>query len=121
MATIASLYQLRVFSLHDLINHLGMTRSAASGALARWQEQGIVKMVRRNLYVAIDLATGTPIADKYELASCISTASYVGWHTALEFHGFAHQPFYNAYVANGKRFSKFRFEDVDYEYINDMV
>ena len=116
MATIASLYQLRVFSLHDLINHLGMTRSAASGALARWQEQGIVKMVRRNLYVAIDLTTGTPIADKYELASCISTASYVGWHTALEFHGFAHQPFYNAFVANGKRFSKFRFEDVDYEY-----
>lgn len=116
MTTIASIYQLRIFTLQDLTNSIGMTRSAASGALARWQQQGFVKMVRRNLYVVIDLATGTPIADKYELASCISTASYVGWHTALEFHGFAHQPFYNAFVANEKRFSNFRFEDIDYEY-----
>lgn len=116
MANITSLYKLRVFSLHDVMSCLGMTHSAAAGALVRWQEHGFIKMVRRNLYVVIDLATEAPIADKYELASCISPTSYVGWHTALEFHGVAHQPFYNVYVGNGKRFNNFHFDGINYEY-----
>ncbi|MDO4165673.1 MAG: hypothetical protein Q4D56_15015 [Bacteroides sp.] len=102
--------------MSDVIQKLKMTHSAAVGALVRWQAQGIIKMVRRNLYAVIDPATDAPIADKYELASSITETSYVGWHTALEFHGVAHQPFYNAFVGNGKRFNNFHFEDVAYEY-----
>ncbi|MGN0223404.1 MAG: hypothetical protein ACI4AM_05190 [Muribaculaceae bacterium] len=72
--------------------------------------------MRRNLYVAIDPTTGAPIADKYELSSNISATSYVGWHTALEFHGVAHQPFYNAYVGSRSRFNRFTFEGIDFDY-----
>ncbi len=116
MASVMSVYKLRVFTLNDVIDLMDMSHSAAAGSLARWQAQGKVKKVRRNLYVAIDPATDAPIADKYELASKVSESSYVGWHTALEFHGVAHQPFYNAFVANGKRFNDFHFEGVDYKY-----
>lgn len=116
MATVSPIYKLRVFTLNDVMHKLKMTHSAAAGALVRWQTQGIIKMVRRNLYAVIDPMTDTPIADKYELASCITETSYVGWHTALEFHGVAHQPFYNTFVGNGKRFNNFHFEGNNYEY-----
>lgn len=51
-----------------------------------------------------------PMCDKFELSSKISESSYVGWHTALELHGVAHQPFYNAYVGSKSRFKDFAFE-----------
>lgn len=114
MATISSILKLRIFTLNDVIDKLQMSRSAAAAALVRWQRQGVIAMVRRNMYAAIDPATEAPIVDKFELASAISPFSYVGWHTALEFHGIAHQPFYNAFVGIEKRFSDFRFDGIDY-------
>ncbi len=116
MANNSFIYKLRVFSLNDVIRHLGLTHSAASGALARWQAQGIVRMVRRNLYLVINPATDMPFADKYELSSYVTPSSYVGWHTALEFHGLAHQSFYNSFVGSERRFTSFHFEEIDYEY-----
>ena len=73
-------------------------------------------MVRKNMYVIIDPTTGAPIADKYELSSKVSATSYIGWHTALEFHGVAHQPFYNAYVGSQSRFKEFSFKGIDFKY-----
>lgn len=102
--------------MKDVIETLEMTHSAAAGALVRWQAQGVIKLVRRNMYAVIDPTTDCIIADKYEIASNVATSSYVGWHTALELHGVAHQPFYNAFVGNKKRFNNFRFEDIVYEY-----
>lgn len=116
MASIPSIYKLRVFTLNDVMQNLEMTHSAAAGALVRWQAQGIIKMVRRNLYAVIEPTANATIADKYELASSITVTSYVGWHTVLEFHGMAHQTFYNAFVGSNQRFNNFQFENVNYEY-----
>ena len=58
-----------------------MTRSAAASALLRWQQQGIIQNVRRDMYAIIDLTSGGRLADKYEISSRITSTSYVGWHT----------------------------------------
>ena len=116
MATFSPFYKIRIFTFDDVMNETGLSRAGTSTALARWQMQGLLKPVRRNLYVAINPSSDTPIADKYELCSRISATSYVGWHTALEFHGVAHQPFYNAYVGSKTRFNQFSFYGTDYEY-----
>lgn len=116
MTTISALYKIRIFGLEDVTREMNLSQAGASAALARWQKSGLIMPVRRNMYVATDLATDAPIADKYELASKISESSYVGWHTALEFHGLAHQPFYNAYVGSKSRFKDFSFEQTDYQY-----
>lgn len=116
MTTESTVYKLRILSLNDVISKLGMSHSAAASALLRWQEQGVIKMVRKNMYLVIDPASGSPLADKYELTSHITTSSYVGWHTALEFHGVAHQPFYNSYVGSNSRFNDFTFDNIDYRY-----
>ena len=121
MATHSNPYKLRVFTLSDVKQQLNMTSTAASAALSRWQKKGVIKMVRRNLYSVMDPVTSAPVADKYEIATHITATSYVGWHTALEFHGIAHQPFYNAYVGSKKRFNAFKFEDVDFEYCSTGI
>lgn len=116
MAKLSAIYKTRIFTLEDVMREMKLSNAGALSALARWQKEGLIKPVRRNMYVATDLTTDAPIVDKYELASNISETSYVGWHTALEFHGLAHQPFYNAYVGSRSRFNDFHFEHISYEY-----
>ena len=116
MKNFRSLYKARVFTFEDVMRELGLSRAGTSSALSRWQTQRLVESVRRNLYVAINPGSDTPIADKYEIASHISSSSYVGWHTALEFHGVAHQPFYNAFVGSESRFTPFQFKEINFEY-----
>lgn len=116
MATFTPLYKYRVLTFDDVMQELKLTHSATAGALARWQAQGLITMVRKNMYVIIDPTTGAPIADKYELSCKVSATSYIGWHTALEFHGVAHQPFYNAYVGSQSRFKEFSFKGIDFKY-----
>ena len=116
MKNFRSLYKARVFTFEDVMRELGLSRAGTSSALSRWQTQRLVESVRRNLYVAINPVSDTPIADKYEIASHISSSSYVGWHTALEFHGVAHQPFYNAFVGSESRFPPFQFKEINFEY-----
>lgn len=121
MANVSQLYKLRLFSLDDVIHTMHLSKAGAASSLRRWQEQGIIKMIRRNMYTVIDPATDAPLISRYELASNITSDSYVGWHTALEFHGFAHQPFYNAYVASGSRFKDLFFDGVGYEYAQTSI
>ena len=40
----------------------------------------------------------------------------ISYHTALEFHGLAHQPFNEVFVKSMTRFNPFSFDDVDYTY-----
>lgn len=115
MTNIETLYKLRVFTLEDVAQKVCLTKASAAKALLRWQQQGLVRMIRRNMYTVVDLTSDKPIVDKYEIASRINCTSYVGWHTALEYHGIAHQPFYNAYVGSTSRFNPFSFEDIDFK------
>ncbi len=118
---ISQLYKLRIFSLNDIMQSFCMTRSAAASALLRWQQQGIIQMIRRDMYTVTDYASGSALADKYEIATRLSPTSYVGWHTALEFHGLAHQPFFTAYVGSSSRFNPFNFGGTDYYYCKSHV
>ena len=111
-----AIYRLRIFSLEDVMDALSVTKSSAAKLLQRLRDKGIVQHIRKNLYTTIDLASGQPIADKYEVGSSVSSSSYIGWHTALEFHGLAHQEFYNAYVGSESRFNRFTFGGTEFEH-----
>lgn len=111
-----AIYRLRIFSLEDVMDALSITKPSAAKLLQRLQDKGIVQHIRKNLYTTIDLASGQPLADKYEVGSSVSPTSYIGWHTALEFHGMAHQVFYNAYVGSESRFNRFTFGGTEFEH-----
>lgn len=108
-------YRLRIFTLRELMEaEGGDSPLQTSKVLQRWQQQGLAVQVRRNLYCMVDLFTGLPVCDKYEIGSHLSESSYISYHSALEFHGLAHQPFNEIFVSSNSRFHPFCFEDVDY-------
>jgi len=121
MTTNSVIFKLGVFSVEDVMRVMNMSRPAAAMSLIRWQRSGYVRMIRRGMYVTIDMLSDRPSADKYEIASSIGKNTYVGWHTAFEFHGVAHQPFYNVFVGSDVRFKNFSFDNIDYEYCNTTV
>lgn len=110
------LYKMRIFSREEVMSRFEMSRDSVAGALQRWQKQELVTLIRRNMYSVMDLSTGKALADTFEIATRISPSAYVGWHSALEFHGLAHQPFYTMFVGSETRFNNFRFDNVEYQY-----
>lgn len=89
---------------------------SVKGLLARYKQQGWVVSIRRNTYCMVDIASGQPVCDKYEIGSHLSSTACVSYHTALEFHGLAHQPFSEVFVKSQSRFNNLVFEGVGYTY-----
>ena len=110
-------YRLRIFTLRELANAIKESNPLlVSKQLQRWTQQGWVVQVRRNLYCMVDLATGKPVCNKYEIGSHLSESSYISYHTALEFHGLAHPSSNDVFVSSHSRFNPFRYDEADYIY-----
>ena len=115
-------YRLRIFTSGELAKAVKESNSLqTSKLLQRWQQQGMVVQVRRNLYCMVDLTTSLPVCNKYEIGSHLSESSYISYHSALEFHGLAHQPFNKVFVSSNSRFNSFSYDDVDYMYCRQTV
>ena len=92
------LYKLRIFTLDELSEALKDKVKAVEALLARYKQQGWIVAIRRNTYCMKDIASGLPVCDKYEIGSHLSPTACISYHTALEFHGLAHQPFNEFFV-----------------------
>ncbi len=110
------LYKLRIFTLEELSEVLKGKLKSVKGLLSRYKQQGWIVSIRRNTYCMVDIASKQPVCDKFEIGSHLSPTACIGYHTALEFHGLAHQPFNEVFVKSLTRFNSFAFEDVDYTY-----
>lgn len=114
-------YQMRIFTLSALSVALGRSVSSLSSMLQRWQRQGITMQIRRNLYCMVDPVSGQPTVSKYEIGSHLASSAYINYHTALEFHGIAHQPFNEVMVSCKSRITPFSFDDTDYHIFQDKL
>ncbi|AZS29581.1 type IV toxin-antitoxin system AbiEi family antitoxin domain-containing protein [Butyricimonas faecalis] len=110
------LYRLRIFTIEELSEVLNGKLKSVKGLIARYKQQGWIVSIRRNTYCMVDIASKQPVCDKYEIGSHLSHTACISYHTALEFHGLAHQPFNEVFVKSLSRFNSFSFEDVDYTY-----
>ena len=72
------------------------------------------KKIRNNLYALIDPSTNDIYSTKFEIASKISNTSFVCYHSALEYYGFANQVFGIVLVCSLTKFNNFIFEDNEY-------
>ena len=109
------LHKLRIFRLKDVETLVGNLNSAKD-LLQNYKKQRLICQVRRNLYVVTDLASKVSLANKFEIAGKISSTSYLSYQSALEFHGLAHQVFYDLWVSSSKRFNSFEFEGIRFQY-----
>jgi predicted transcriptional regulator of viral defense system len=110
---IEELHRLKIFHKKDVTAFIG-DENAAKEILRRYRKQGLISQVRRDLYVATDLATKTSLASKFEIAGNITPSSYLACHAALEYHGLAHQVFYRLYIASNEAFRAFDYDGVSY-------
>lgn len=103
------LHQKLLFSPTDIEQELGNKRSAKT-LLLRYQRQGYITKVRRGLYCVNNIATKLPEVNKFQIASALTSTSYVAYHTALEYHGLAHQIYYDVAVGSEQAFNSFEFD-----------
>ena len=115
MKYIEELHRLKIFHKKDVVT-LIKDENVAKEILRRYKKQGLISQVRRDLYVATDLATKASLAGKFEIAGHITPSSYLAYHAALEYHGLAHQVFYHLYVSSNKTFRNFDYDGISYIY-----
>jgi predicted transcriptional regulator of viral defense system len=112
---IEEFHKLKIFHKKDIVA-LTADENSAKELLRKYKQQGLISQVRRDLYVATDLATKTSSASKYEIGCQINTSSYLSYHTALEYHGLAHQVFYEMQICSKERFNNFEYNGISYVY-----
>lgn len=109
MGLLPLLHQKVLFTPADIAEQTKSMRSAQT-LLMRYQHQGYLSKVRRGLYCVNNLATGQPEANKFQVASTITPTSFIAYHAAMEYHGLAHQVYYDVAVGSEQAFNSFDFD-----------
>jgi len=112
---IEELHRLKIFHKKDVVAFI-KDENVTKEILRRYKKQGLISQVRRDLYVATDLATKASLAGKFEIAGHITPSSYLAYHAALEYHGLAHQVFYHLYISSNEAFRNFDYDGISYIY-----
>jgi len=109
-----------VFTIED-VNRYYNNMNSAFTALRRLIKSGKAKKIRANLYTCISLETGSPVANRFQIASFINETSYISHHTAMEYYGISDQVYYDVYVSSNQRFSDFEFDGYYYHFIRSRI
>lgn len=115
MKLLSYLHNKLLFTLQDVAIEMGNTRSAQA-LLMRYQRQGYISKVRRGLYCVNNIASLLPEVNKFQVASAVTSTSYVAYHAAMEYHGLAHQVYYDVAVGGEQTFNSFEFDGNNYSF-----
>ena len=110
------LLQYPVFSMKE-VNALYSSERTARAALEKLLKENMVLKIRNKLYTCVSGENGGPVANKFQIASAITSSSYVSHHTAFEYYGIVDQVFYEVYVGSETRFHDFEFDGYTYHYV----
>lgn len=105
-----------VFNMED-VNVFYNNMDSARSAIKRLMKEGMVAKIRNNMYTCISGETGAPIANRFQIASHITSTSYVSHHTAMEYYGITNQIFYDVYVSSETGFRDFMFDGYTYCFV----
>jgi predicted transcriptional regulator of viral defense system len=92
----------------DVMSALGVSRQKASGLLAGWNRQGVIRRVAQGLYVPISpfaLGQTQVLENPWVLVPELYEPGYVGGWSALEYWGLTEQLFRSVCVLTNKRTS----------------
>jgi predicted transcriptional regulator of viral defense system len=93
----------------------------AGTLLKNYRRKGYIMQVRRNLYVAVNLADRQPVVNKFRIAGRITETAYVSHHAAFEYYGCANQVSYQVEVSSETPFATFAFDGNTYAYIASRI
>jgi predicted transcriptional regulator of viral defense system len=105
-----------VFTIED-VNLFYDNMNSARSAVKRMLAASKVQKIRNNLYTCISAENGSPVANRFQIASAISKTSYVSHHSAMEYYGVSDQVFYDVYVSSETKFRNFDFDGYTYHFV----
>ena len=105
-----------VFNMED-VNTFYNNMDSARSAIKRLMKDGMVVKIRNNMYTCISGETGAPVANRFQIASHITSTSYVSHHTAMEYYGITDQVYYDVYVSSETSFRDFTFDGYTYCFV----
>ncbi len=120
MKYLENLQRKKIFNLGYVTTLTGNEMTAKS-LLSSYKKNGYIQSIRRNLYVALDLASKNPLANRFEIGSSVNQGAYISHHSALEYHGVANQVFYTITVSSSKVFQPFEYDGIGYEFCNSKI
>jgi len=101
----------------DDVEAMTGNRENARSIIKVYKKKGLIKSVRRDLFVPISLETKQPVASRYVIASHAALGAYVAYHSAFEYHGLANQVYYEVYAASKSRFRAFEHDGLTYRHV----
>lgn len=117
----ADMLDKKCFSFKEVERMVGGNRNTAKSLLRQYAQKGYIQQVKKNLYVAISIENGMPAATRYQIASNITSTSYVSHHSAFEYYGYTNQVSYEMNVSSDTVFGNFEYEGIDYTCISSRL
>ncbi len=108
------------FAWRDVCNIVG-NPNTASNLIQNYLKKNYIKKVKRNLYVAINIADGMPVSNRFVIASHITKSAYVSHQSAFLYYGYTNQVSYDVYVSSSTKFNTFEFEGLKYIYVMSRI
>lgn len=108
------------FTRDDIVRLTGNYNTAGT-LIKSYLKKGYVRNVKRNLYVAVNLADNEPVVNKYRIAGHITKTAYVSHHAAFEYYGCANQVSYQIEVSSETPFAAFDFGGHTYAYLASRI
>ena len=102
-----------VFTFEDAQLHYA-SKNALEKALTLAIGKGYIRRIKKNYYAIIDLATGEPYANKFQIASKLSEDAVVSHISAFQYHGLYNQISYDVHYTTLSRNKNITFEGNDY-------
>ena len=107
----------KCFSFKEAERMVGGNRNTAKSLLRQYVQKGYIQQIKKNLYVAVSMESGTAAATRYQIASSITPTSYVSHRSAFEYYGYTNQVSYEMNVSSETAFSDFEYEGIRYDYV----
>ena len=108
------------FTRDDICN-LTNNYNTAGTLLKSYLKKDYIMQIKRNLYVAINLADRQPVVSKFYIAGRITKSAYLSHHAAFEYYGCTNQVSYQVEVSSETEFSSFAFDSLHYMYIASRI
>lgn len=110
------LLDLGCFKKSDL-KILNLGEKTIESLLSRCIKMALIKRVKYNYYVTVDIVNTIPLYSKFVVATKMDGDNYIAYHSAIEYHGFQNQVFHDLIFCGTKKVRDFQFEGIDYHFV----
>lgn len=111
----------KCFSFKEVEQLVGGNHNTAKSLLRQYVKKGYIQQIKKNLYVAVSMESGMPVATPYQIAGHITPTSYVSHRSAFAYYGYANQVSYEMNVSSDTAFHDFEYEGITYLYISSRL